>query len=127
MTCCDGVELTSTDQAFLSSGYSIFQGIYTRFNDTPTFEHRNVYQLVSAPTYCLYYSHGAWRVNNCKDVGKGSYYMKATTANDCPHGGNMVWQWSEYTDDTMEIICNPGRLCNYFKGIYASEVTTSFT
>jgi len=106
LTCCTTVELTGTsDGTFITSGYKTFAGSYTLYTSNPTLNDRNVYKQ-DGSDYCLYYSNNAWRIVDCSNVGSGSYYVKSSaTSKKCPHGGDLVWQYSSTQDTTMKYSC----------------------
>merc|ERR1711962_455608 len=110
LTCCDTVQLSSTDANFLSSGYKIFAGTYSLYTSNPSSNDRKVYKLDSA-NYCLYWSHNTWRIAACTMVGSGTYFIKSSaTSKKCPHGGDLVWQYPSNQDSTMKVSCTTA--CN---------------
>merc|ERR1711962_840611 len=56
-TCCDTVQLTSTDPAFLASKYEIFMGTYSLYTSNPSLNDRKVYKSGST-SYCLNWANG---------------------------------------------------------------------
>merc|ERR1711962_620456 len=110
LTCCDTVQLSSTDANFLSSGYKIFAGTYSLYTSNPSSNDRKVYKLDSA-NYCLYWSNSTWRIAACTMVGSGTYFIKSSaTSKKCPHGGDLVWQYPSNQDSTMKVSCTTA--CN---------------
>merc|ERR1711970_217404 len=108
LTCCDTVTLSSSNSDFLSSGYKVFAGTYTKYTERPSVNDRTVYKLEGSSTdYCLFYAFGRWAVSKCENVGAGNYYVKsADTAKKCVHGVSD-WQYSSNKDSTMKVTC-PG-------------------
>ena len=102
------VTLSSTNTTFLSSGYAVFNGTYSKYTDNQTVNDRTVYKLDGSSTaYCLFYAVGRWAVSKCENVGAGSYYvMSADTSKKCVHGATN-WQYSSNPDSTMKVQC-PG-------------------
>jgi len=111
-TCCDKVQLTSTDTAFLASKFKFLLGSYSLYTSNPSLNDRKVYKRDSTD-YCLYWSRGVWRINYCPYIGTGNLaiHMKSSdTDNKCPYGGDLVWTWYKYQDPTMKVSCTAGPL-----------------
>jgi len=111
-SCCDKVQLTSTDAAFLASKYKVFLGTYSLYTSKPSLNDRKVYKSDST-AYCLYWSHDVWRINYCPFTGTGSHSINIRTSdtdNKCPYGGDLVWLWDDKKDSTMKVFCATGSL-----------------
>jgi len=109
-TCCDTVQLTSTDATFLASKYGGFVGNYSLHRSNPFANDRKIYNHDSS-NYCLFWSRGAWRIDaHCTttdSTGNAITFKTSDTYSQCPHGGDFVWQWSSTNnqDPTMKVSC----------------------
>lgn len=115
-SCCDTVQLTSTDAAFLASKYKVFLGTYSLYTSKPSLNDRKVYKSDST-AYCLYWSHDVWRINYCPFIGTGSHSINIRTSdtdNKCPYGGDLVWLWDDKKDSTMKVSCATGSIMAIF-------------
>merc|ERR1719342_365119 len=100
VTCCDKVQLSSTDDVFQVELYGM-NGNYSLHTNNPSFNDRKVYKLDaneedSIPT-CLYWACNAWRIMFCS-IGINeesqctpSIVYSSETSKKCVHGGDLVW------------------------------------
>merc|ERR1712126_47161 len=119
-TCCDKVQLSSTDDAFQVALYGT-DGNYSLYTNNPSFNDRKVYKLDAneedfLPT-CLYWACSTWRINFCSSINeesqcKFSVVYSSETSKKCVHGGDLVWTLYDFLgstlreDPTMKISCN---------------------
>ena len=69
VSCCPSLTLSSTDSAFLDSGYDFYIGSFKTYTTTPMLNDRAVYQLESSPAYCMWYAGLTWYINKCDAIG----------------------------------------------------------
>lgn len=108
LNCCDTVTITSTDAAYLASGYRIFAATYNKYNDTLTLNGRMVYKH-ETEHYCLYFaSTDNWVINNCRNLGSTASYMRTdATTKQCVHADGLLWEWNSGKEDpTMSAECS---------------------
>merc|ERR1711962_320584 len=117
VTCCDTVQLSTTDDDFLA--FWGLNGTYSLYTYNPSSNDRKVYKALQSKVYdvCLYWSSSTWIIGSCSSVGAGvsqsfAYIKSSETSKKCVHGGDLVWQWFNHPydtckeDSTMKVSCN---------------------
>jgi len=113
VTCCDTILLSTTDDHYF------FTGTWSLYTSNPSLNGRKVYKMRNScvrhdnpvDNYCLYWSSNAWRVSDCFDMITSdpiSRFYSSATSKKCPHGGDLVWQWSSTSNFTMKFSCMTG-------------------